>query len=233
MKKNESKPKPRYTPGTLLKDMTSVAKYVQDENIKKLMKEKDKDKKGENGSIGTPATRDSIIDNLINSGYLELNGKNIISTAKAREFYSKLPYEAKSIDNTALWYVIQEDIKENKKEAKDLTNEVLNNIRNIISQSQNFKMKEIEKKELLPGEVVEINSKNGVFFKGIFENESRILSKKYQYFDQEINITKKQAENLFKGKSIDIKLKSKSGQEYKAKFKLILNGKWLNLAKEK
>ncbi len=46
-------------------DMTRIAKYVTDPEVKKMLLEKDKDKKGENGSIGTSATRSTIIDSLI------------------------------------------------------------------------------------------------------------------------------------------------------------------------
>ncbi|WP_286086455.1 MULTISPECIES: DNA topoisomerase [Campylobacter] len=38
--------------------------------MKKLLIEKDKDKKGENGGIGTPATRSNHIETLINRGYI-------------------------------------------------------------------------------------------------------------------------------------------------------------------
>jgi len=59
--KEKTKPKPYYTIPSLLKDLTSVAKYIKDPEIKKLLVEKDKDKKGENGGIGTPATRWHIL----------------------------------------------------------------------------------------------------------------------------------------------------------------------------
>ncbi|EAH7125558.1 DNA topoisomerase III, partial [Campylobacter coli] len=61
IEKKQTKPRPYYTMTTLLKDLNSVAKYVSDERIKKLLIEKDKDKKGESGGIGTPATRSNHI----------------------------------------------------------------------------------------------------------------------------------------------------------------------------
>ncbi|HED8351331.1 TPA: DNA topoisomerase III, partial [Campylobacter coli] len=65
IEKKQTKPRPYYTMTTLLKDLNSVAKYVSDERIKKLLMEKDKDKKGESGGIGTPATRSNHIKTLI------------------------------------------------------------------------------------------------------------------------------------------------------------------------
>lgn len=62
---------------TLLKDITSVAKYVNNERIRQLLIERDKDKKGEHGGIGTHATRSEHIKKLIDRGYIEVsNDKN-------------------------------------------------------------------------------------------------------------------------------------------------------------
>ncbi len=56
LQEKETNPPKRYTQASLIRDMTSIAKYVQDKEIKDILKKKDKDKKGENGSIGTSAT---------------------------------------------------------------------------------------------------------------------------------------------------------------------------------
>lgn len=121
----ETNPAKRYTQATLIKDMTSIAKYVQDKEIKEILKKKDKDKKGENGSIGTSATRSSIVETLIKRQYVEMKGKNIISTQLGKDFYHILPDEIKKPDLTAKWWVIQEDIKEGKAEVKTLVDSVL------------------------------------------------------------------------------------------------------------
>lgn len=118
-------PPKRYTQATLITDMTSISKYVDDPIIKQILKDKDKGKKGENGSIGTPATRDKIIDTLIKRGYVEDNGKNIISTKLGRDFYNLLPNDIKKADLTALWWTIQEDIKAGKASSEDMAQSVL------------------------------------------------------------------------------------------------------------
>lgn len=64
IKKEKTKPLPLYTEATLLKDLANIAKYVKDPDIKKLLIDKDKGKDGENGGIGTPATRSAIISRL-------------------------------------------------------------------------------------------------------------------------------------------------------------------------
>lgn len=121
----ETNPPKRYTQATLIKDMTSIAKYVQDKEIKDILKKKDKDKKGENGSIGTSATRSSIVETLIKRNYVEMKGKNIISTQLGKDFYHILPDEIKKPDLTAKWWVIQEDIKEGKADVKTLVDSVV------------------------------------------------------------------------------------------------------------
>ena len=110
----ETKPPARYTDGTLAGDMASIAKYVTDPEIKAILKKKDEGKKGENGSIGTVATRGVIVDNLVKRGFLERKGKNIISTRLGREFFAILPESITKADTTARWWLIQEDIKEGK-----------------------------------------------------------------------------------------------------------------------
>lgn len=60
-----TKPPPRYTEGSLVKKMEKLA-------------------------LGTPATRASILETLKKRGYLIVNKKNLLSTAKGRELIEKL-----------------------------------------------------------------------------------------------------------------------------------------------
>lgn len=131
----ETKPPARYTKATLNEDMTRIAKYVTDPEIKKLLELKDKDKKGENGSIGTSATRSTIIDGLVKKGYLEEKGKKLISTPLGRELYRILPDEIKKADMTAEWWSMQEDIRCGKTGYEALTHNVLETIEKIIKNS--------------------------------------------------------------------------------------------------
>ncbi|OCR87742.1 DNA topoisomerase III [Campylobacter fetus subsp. testudinum] len=108
--KEQTKPKPYYIMASLLKDLTSVSKFVKDEKVKKLLQEKDKDKKGENGGIGTPATRSDHIKKLFDRGFIEEKGKSIISTKLGREFFGFAPKILTSPDMTALWYEEQKEI---------------------------------------------------------------------------------------------------------------------------
>ncbi len=133
IKEIETKPLARYTQASLIEDMTRISKYVDDPEIKEILKRKDKDKEGENGSIGTSATRASIIQNLIKRGYIKEEKDKVISTELGREYYKILPDEWKKADLTAKWWIIQEEIRDGKSEQDKLLDSILNGIKNILS----------------------------------------------------------------------------------------------------
>lgn len=133
IKEKETKPLARYTKSSLNEDMTRIAKYVDDPEIKELLLLKDKDKKGENGSIGTSATRSSIIEILIKRRFIEEKGKVLVSTQLGRELYRILPDEIKKADLTAKWWSMQEDIRSGEKDYMYLVDSVLNTVKGIIN----------------------------------------------------------------------------------------------------
>ena len=128
----QTKPPPRYTKASLGKDMTRIARYVADPAVKKLLLAKDRDKEGENGSIGTVATRGPIIDKLVERGYFREEGKKLLSTPLGRELYRILPDELKKPDMTAFWWAIQEDIQSGKSAWSALTDSVMELIRRVV-----------------------------------------------------------------------------------------------------
>lgn len=112
--KEKTKPKPLYTMTSLLKDLNSVAKYVKNEKIKKLLLEKDKGKKGESGGIGTPATRSSMIEKLIKQEYINVSKdkkQTITSTAKGQNLIKSCSGLLSTPDMTALWFEYQKEIE--------------------------------------------------------------------------------------------------------------------------
>lgn len=109
--KNQTKPVPRYTLATLLKDLTRVSDLVSNPRIKALLLDKDKGKAGERGGLGTPATRSDIIKTLFDRGFIEERKGKVVSTESARKFYDALPDSAKMPDMTALWHEQQRCIE--------------------------------------------------------------------------------------------------------------------------
>ncbi|MBK9577772.1 MAG: DNA topoisomerase 3 [Fibrobacteres bacterium] len=100
-KEKKTKPPPRFTEGTLVKAMENVHKFVEDPELKKLLKEED--------GIGTPATRATIISELRRRRFMESKKKAIISTELGRSLVDALPGDVKSPVLTALY---ERDFKE-------------------------------------------------------------------------------------------------------------------------
>jgi DNA topoisomerase-3 len=109
--KKATKPLPLYSMAALLSDLTRVAKYIQNRELREALIERDSEKEGEHGGIGTPATRGAIIDNLFVRGFLQYKGKQIISSPEGEGLYDMLPDVAKYPDMTALWHNQQKLIK--------------------------------------------------------------------------------------------------------------------------
>lgn len=84
-----SPPKP-YSEDTLLAAMERAGNQDFDE---------DTEKKG----LGTPATRASILEKLVSSGYAKRSGKQILPTADGKELITVLPDYLKSAAMTAEW----------------------------------------------------------------------------------------------------------------------------------
>jgi DNA topoisomerase-3 len=69
----ETKPPRRYSDGSLLRAMETAGKLVDDEELREAMKD---------SGIGTPATRASIIERLLQVGYIERDGRALVVTEK-------------------------------------------------------------------------------------------------------------------------------------------------------
>ena len=92
--KKTQPPKP-FTDATLLSAMTGIARFVQDKELKKILRETD--------GLGTEATRAGIIELLFKRGFLYKKGRNIHSTEAGRILINALPDMATQPDMTAHW----------------------------------------------------------------------------------------------------------------------------------
>ncbi len=87
-------PKP-FTDATLLSAMTGIARFVNDPEIRKVLRDTD--------GLGTEATRAGIIELLFKRDYLIREGKNIRATATGKKLIAALPIATTRPDMTAHW----------------------------------------------------------------------------------------------------------------------------------
>ncbi|MFM5333808.1 DNA topoisomerase III [Aeromonas veronii] len=90
-----TQPPKSFTDATLLAAMTGIARYVQDPEIRKTLRDTD--------GLGTEATRAGIIDLLFKRRFLVRQGKSIKATPTGRALVQALPATATTPDMTALW----------------------------------------------------------------------------------------------------------------------------------
>lgn len=92
--KDKTKPPSYYTDDTLLEDMVNIRKFVENEKLKKIIKET---------GIGTEATRANHIQNVFDRGYLKKEEKKIRITDKGNALIEVLPELLKKAETTAYW----------------------------------------------------------------------------------------------------------------------------------
>ena len=120
-------PKP-FTDASLLSAMTGIARFVSDNEIKKLLRDTD--------GLGTEATRAGIIDLLFKRGYLERKAKNIHATLVGTSLINALPIAATMPDMTAHWEATLTNISEKKSRYEHLITPLTSTTTEMIRQSE-------------------------------------------------------------------------------------------------
>ncbi|TKF22577.1 DNA topoisomerase III [Vibrio genomosp. F6] len=95
IKDRKTEPPKHFTEATLLQAMTGIARFVEDKELKKILKETD--------GLGTEATRAGILDTLFKRQLLKRQGKTILSSEAGRGLIHALPSESTYPDMTAHW----------------------------------------------------------------------------------------------------------------------------------
>lgn len=91
----KTEPPRHFTEATLLQAMTGIARFVEDKELKKILRDTD--------GLGTEATRAGILDTLFKRQLLSRQGKTILSTPAGRGLIHALPSESTYPDMTAHW----------------------------------------------------------------------------------------------------------------------------------
>lgn len=130
-------PPKRFTEGSLIKAMANIYQFVDKTNP---MREKLKEVKG----IGTPATRDTIISELLatKSGshaitpFLTKKGKDLIPTDWGMQFISIIDTSLTKPDTTAVMEYALSEITEGKENLSHYMDEIQKLVTNIIHSAQ-------------------------------------------------------------------------------------------------
>lgn len=91
----KTSPPPKYTEGSLIKDMTSIHRFITDPAAKAKLRETE--------GIGTEATRAQTIETLKQRGFLQVDGKALVSTELGQRLIAMTPPELKDPVTTAQW----------------------------------------------------------------------------------------------------------------------------------
>ncbi len=133
MLEDTTKPPPRYTEATLLSAMEGAGKFVDDEQLADALKEK---------GLGTPATRASIIEQLINQKYMERERRDLVPTAKAEnlvDFLNALHAESlTSPTMTGEWEQKLRQIENGKLTRADFMKGIVKVTGDIVERAKSF-----------------------------------------------------------------------------------------------
>ena len=122
-----------YTEATLLRAMETAGKLVEDEELRRAMKE--------NG-IGRPSTRAAIIETLFKRHYIRKERKNLLATPTGIELIDLIREELlKSAELTGIWEKKLRDIEAQKYDPQqfieELKQQVTEIVREVIGDSSN------------------------------------------------------------------------------------------------
>ena len=125
----QTQPPRHFTDATLLSAMTGIARFVQDKELKKILRATD--------GLGTEATRAGIIELLFKRGFLNKKGRYILSTDAGRALIHSLPEMAARPDMTAHWESVLTQISEKECRYQDFMQPLVGTLHDLIHQARN------------------------------------------------------------------------------------------------
>jgi DNA topoisomerase-3 len=122
----KTSPPKYYTEASLLRSMETAGKFVEDEEMRDLMKE--------NG-IGRPSTRANIIETLFKRQYIERKKKNIHATALGMHLIDTIQSDLlKSPELTGQWEYKLRQIEKGQYTASEFKRELFIMIRSLTDE---------------------------------------------------------------------------------------------------
>lgn len=126
-------PPARYTDGTLGSAMENAGRFVDDKDMKDVLKES----KG----IGTPATRGAIVDKLVQKNMIGYQKKAIYATEYGISLIQNLNgHDVTSVEMTAEWESKLTDVEDGKLSASDFYKEMVDYITRTTNDIKGMKL---------------------------------------------------------------------------------------------
>lgn len=231
----ETKPLKHFTDASLLSVMNNIDNRIEDEDLKTAVKGK---------GIGTEATRADVIEQLIEVGYAERNGKNIVSTPLGRDFINSLPESLKSLERTAEWEQTFNNIKEKGFDPDKFIDEIKAFVTSVV----NFEKSPSRHREPLKYENPNAKQRETLGTcprcgKNIFEGEKNFYCEsgkegcgftvwKNDKFIED-SVTAEHMKMLLSNSPVKLRAKAKDGKVFTAEYNLEDTGKYVNLKRVK
>lgn len=203
-----TKPPARLTEATLLNEMVTIAKKIEDKELRQAL--------AESKGIGTSSTRAKIIKDIISSGYVEVKKNGLYITNIGRKYVESLksldiisPFFAAIIDTKI------KDVQRGDADYKDTYNDIIKDLYNMCKQIEGIPSTKIILKQRCPKCSTNFTEEQHSYtcHNCGFKINKEILGKK---------ITPEILDTLLSGKATPTyTLKKKDGTEFKSS--LILN----------
>lgn len=123
VREGATKPPKHFTESSLLAVMENIDRLIENKELKGFVKER---------GLGTPATRATIIEELIAAGYIERSKKLLLATDYGKAFAASLPENVKSAELTAHWEQMLSDIEHGEAKPDDLLREIGSTVSEIV-----------------------------------------------------------------------------------------------------
>lgn len=119
-------PPKHFTESTLLDAMNHIHLYVEDPEVKKILKE--------TSGIGTAATQAKIIETLQQRQFIVKDKKALISTPKGRKLIAEIDDMLRKPDMTALWEAALRNIQRGERDIDSFIGEISDTVKKMTEQ---------------------------------------------------------------------------------------------------
>ncbi|MHB0774020.1 DNA topoisomerase III [Halomonas sp. WWR20] len=130
----ETRPPEAFNDASLIKAMMNVARYVQDDAVRRTLRDTD--------GLGTEATRAGIIETLLQRGYIVREKNALRATRTGHALIAALPEAATRPERTALWEQRLSAIAERDDPAAPFLEALVMDLRELLGQADAGRMQQ-------------------------------------------------------------------------------------------